>query len=481
MDDQESSDYHNFSQVSSPTHRLPTLNGVQALFDATEKQKPISTNLAGLDATLCSTDEVLPAEAGIPRGRLTEVYGAPGSGKTHFAIQLAANALRDAENAKVVWIDTSSQLPYARLRRFLQAPRRGPDGDAPVMNGTGEHEEAPPDERLEHIYISSFPHLLALILHPSQDFPPDGTSLLVIDGVSDITLLGLPQNETISNRPAATNGSLSRDDIISKSIATRRAAMLSAISSGLARLAASRNIAVVVANNTSSHRKQGGKTSVLRSALNLQQWNENVSTRIVIYRDFWPTITWTGHDREEATKRRRREKWPLRIAEVEKLNGKEVSAEGTKFVILRNRLHAIEPPKPVSITITHKTPPSSSPLPSQDNEEAMGNLGLEDAEEAEDQSMRMPEDMAPSSAMQDVKAPKRKIDEVADSESEDEIEIGTAARLPPVPKGHVGFLPSSQIAQEEADDGASPLPARQATGFEHPAAHEEDDDMLLQS
>jgi len=111
----------------------------------------------------------------------------------------------------------------------------------------------------------------------------------------------------------------------------------------------------------------------------------------------------------------------------------------------------------------------------------MGNLGLEDAEEAEDQSMRMPEDMAPSSAMQDVKAPKRKIDEVADSESEDEIEIGTAARLPPVPKEHGGFLPSSQIAQEDAEDGASPLPARQATGSEHSAAHEEDDDMLLQS
>jgi len=337
MDDQESSDQHNFSQPSSPAHRLPTLNGVQALFDAIEKHKPISTGVAGLDATLCLTDDALPAGGGIPRGRLTEVYGAPGSGKTHFAIQLAANALRDGDDAQVVWIDTSSQLPYSRLRRFLQAPQETPVGDAPVANGVNEHEEVTLDERLEHIYISSFPHLLALVLHPSEDFPPDGTSLLVIDGLSNITLLGLPQNDTISSRPPTTNGCLSRDDILAKSIATRRAAMFSAISSGLARLAASRNIAVVVINNTSSHRKQGGKTSVLRSALNVQQWNENVSTRIVIYRDFWPVTNWTNLDREEARKQRKREKWPLRIAEVEKLNGIEVSAEGTKFVILRVR------------------------------------------------------------------------------------------------------------------------------------------------
>lgn len=355
MDDQESSDHHNFSQASSPAHRLPTLNGVQALFDAIEKHKPISTGVAGLDATLCLTDDAPPTGGGIPRGRLTEVYGAPGSGKTHFAIQLAANALRDDDDAHVVWIDTSSQVPFSRLRRFLQAPQETPVSDAPLANGVNEHGEVALDKRLENIYISSFPHLLALVLHPAEDFPPDGTSLLIIDGLSNITLLGLPQNDTISNRLPTTNGSLSRDDIVAKSIATRRAAMFSAISSGLARLAASRNIAVVVTNNTSSHRKQGGKTSVLRSALNSQQWNENVSTRIVIYRDFWPFTNWTSLDREEARKQRKREKWPLRIAEVEKLNGNEVSAEGTKFVILRVRYIQRRLPDEIELTMCRTT------------------------------------------------------------------------------------------------------------------------------
>ena len=497
MDNQDSSDYHNFSQVSSPAHRLPTLNGAQALFDAAEKHKPISTGLAGLDATLCSTNDVLSCDGGIPRGRLTEIYGAPGCGKTHLAIQLSVNALRDDDGTRVVWIDTSSQLPHARLKQFLEEPRQIPNGDTPVVNGTTGHDETSADERFEHFYISSFPHLLAVLLSPTPEFLPEGTSLLVIDGFSNVTLMGMPQNEKAGNAPT-TNGHPSRDDIISKSIATRRAAMLSTISSGLARLAASHNIAVLVINQTSSHRKQGGKNSVLRSALNVPQWNENVSTRIVIYRDFWPAVEWTSLSREEARKQRIRQKWPLRIAEVERLNGKEVSAEGTKFVILKvslsktfvdrtnhvqNRLHVVEPLKPV--TITNVILSSSPPLPGEDNEEAMGNLGLEDAEEVEDQSLRMPEDMAPSSsAVNEPKPAKRKIDEVADSEDEDEVEIGSAARMPHVSRGLGGFMPSSQVGQDDVEDdvedGVSHLPDRLTVTNEDDAVHEQDNDMLLQ-
>ncbi|KAK5936809.1 hypothetical protein PMZ80_010928 [Knufia obscura] len=478
MDDQDSSDYHNFSQISSSAHRLPTLNGAEALLDAIEKHKPISTSLTALDATLCSTDEALSDNGGLPRGRLTEIYGAPGCGKTHFAIQLAANALREDDAARVVWVDTSAQLPYAHLKQFLEAPQRGQEGEVPITNGVEDHEQQSADERLDHLYVSSFPHLMAVLLHPSQDFPPSGTTLLVVDNLSNIAMIGLPQSEKVSNSSAATNGSLSREDIISKSIAARRGAMLSAISAGLARVAASRNIAIVVTNSVSSHRKYGGKNSVLRSALNVQQWNENVSNRIVIYRELWPATHWASLDREEARKQRIRERWPLRVVEVEKLNGKEVSAEGIKFVILKNRLHAVEPPKP--ITITNIALPSSPPLPGEDNEEAMGNLGLEDAEEAEDQSMRMPEDVTSSAAQASIGA-KRKIDEVADSEDEEELEIGTAARPPPVPRGHAGFLPSSQLAQEDVEGAESTSPQRGTVGKERRGADDLDDDMLLQN
>lgn len=111
----------------------------------------------------------------------------------------------------------------------------------------------------------------------------------------------------------------------------------------------------------------------------------------------------------------------------------------------------------------------------------MGNLGLEDAEEVEDQSIRMPEDILSSSAAQELKTTKRKIDEVVDSEDEDEIEIGTAARLPVVLRGQRGFLPSSQLAQEGAEEGGSPLSARQTAGVEDHAVDGQDDDMLLQN
>ena len=111
----------------------------------------------------------------------------------------------------------------------------------------------------------------------------------------------------------------------------------------------------------------------------------------------------------------------------------------------------------------------------------MGNLGLEDAEEAEDQSMRMPEDVASSSAP---RTQKRKIEEVADSEDEDEIELGSAAKLPPMPKVGGGFLPSSQLTQSNGEDAGSRLRAREAaSGRLHAAAarDEDEDEMLLRN
>lgn len=152
-------------------------------------------------------------------------------------------------------------------------------------------------------------------------------------------------------------------------------------------------------------------------------------------------------------------------------------------------MHAVDPPIPV--TVTAIAPPSSTPLPGEDNEEAIGNLGLEDADEVEDQSLRMPEDVSSSAGGPESKAGKRKIDEVADSEDEDgiEVEIGTAARLPLIPRVHEGFLASSQLTQDglEADEQESALSARirppKTVGVEDHRAKQQDleDDMLLQN
>lgn len=333
MDDLES-DYHNFSQPST-NHRLPTLNGVQALLDVIEKHKPIATNLPNLDSILRESNTAIASDGGISRGGVTEIYGAPGCGKTHFAIQLAANVLQGDESAKVVWIDTSSELPYPRLLDFLHVPSTTEAEDTASANDENEGKSASIDERLAYLYVSSFTHLLSVVMHPTRQLVPEGTTLLVIDDFSRIVTNGLPQDDSFSATGSREGKqSLSRDDIISKSVAVRRAAMLSAISAGLARLAASYSVAIVVLNRATSNRKSGSKIATMKSVLGSQQWNENVATRIVLYRMFWPKTDWSLLGIEERRKQRKRERHALRVAEVERTFGKDVHAEGTRFVIL---------------------------------------------------------------------------------------------------------------------------------------------------
>lgn len=331
MDEQQSSDYHNFSQTQSPAHRLPTLNGAEALINAIEKQKPISTGLSNLDAALFRT-EALSSDGGIQRGCVTEIYGPPGCGKTHLAIQITANALSENESSKVTWIDTSTQLSYSRLEQFLNASRKG-QNDATTVSTTQDADSTWYDGRFRQLYIDSFPHLLAFILHPPDEVLSKETNLLIIDDFSDVVAAGLPQSDKTAG--GGNSNSLSRDDVLARSVLNRRAAMLGATSSVLARLAASANLAIVVVSKASTNRRFDQNSAVLKSMLNNQQWNDNVSNRIVIYRDFWPSIDWNVLNTNEAKRLKRRQMWPLRIAEVEKANGRNINADGVRFVILK--------------------------------------------------------------------------------------------------------------------------------------------------
>lgn len=106
----------------------------------------------------------------------------------------------------------------------------------------------------------------------------------------------------------------------------------------------------------------------------------------------------------------------------------------------------------------------------------MGNLGLDDAEEGIDQSVRMLEDLISSSA-----APqKRKIEEVADSEEEEDLDIACQAAMGSrsgLNQLH-GFMPSSQLAQGEGDAAYLPQQAQQSH-TSYTTGNELDDDMLL--
>ncbi|KAI1345026.1 hypothetical protein F5Y15DRAFT_364562 [Xylariaceae sp. FL0016] len=118
-------DISSFDLIS--THRLPTVSAAQALDDLkSDPRRFVSTGLKALDKALnngaASDGDSTPSPGGIEKGQIVEVWGPPGSGKTAFAMQAAANTLRDGR--KVVWVGElsiprsciSSPVPAKTLR-----------------------------------------------------------------------------------------------------------------------------------------------------------------------------------------------------------------------------------------------------------------------------------------------------------------------------------------------------------------------------
>lgn len=68
-----------------------------------DKPKVIPFGLTYLDKSLLTV-------GGVPRGRITQVFGPEHSGKTFLATRLAAMALRTYPEESVVWIDTENSL-----------------------------------------------------------------------------------------------------------------------------------------------------------------------------------------------------------------------------------------------------------------------------------------------------------------------------------------------------------------------------------
>lgn len=91
---------------SSSSHRLPTVSASQALQNLYARgARAVSTGISQLDKVLSVPS--LPghdAPGGYLRGKVTEIFGPSGVGKTSFGIQAAVSALREGQ--QVVWVGT---------------------------------------------------------------------------------------------------------------------------------------------------------------------------------------------------------------------------------------------------------------------------------------------------------------------------------------------------------------------------------------
>lgn len=162
--------------------------------------------------------------------------------------------------------DCAKLLTGARLDALLDLELpEGLDSDA-VLN-----------EKFQYLSISTFSHLLALVLHPPTSFPPAGTNLLVIDGLEALVNLDYP-------RVPFGNGTKSEQQ---KWQGNRRYAILGTLVTALGRLASVRDVAVVVTSGClSKMRSQDGLPAAIGPGIGGVEWETGIWSRIIVFRDF---------------------------------------------------------------------------------------------------------------------------------------------------------------------------------------------------
>ncbi|KAB5571910.1 P-loop containing nucleoside triphosphate hydrolase protein [Coniochaeta sp. 2T2.1] len=286
---------HDVSSFDLPsTHRLPPISAAQAFEDLDAATSLfLSTGLDSLDRLLSGSSSNTGAEkpnivGGVRKGQVTEIWGPSGSGKTYFGIHLAAGALNEGD--RVVWVDCLYPVCSERLSATVVG--RSEATDTPKLDSL---------DRLVHYTCPSLPHFIALLCRPTESCIPSGTSLIVIDSLSALLNHSFPR--VPDQRAANGVGKVPNSS-------ARRLQVLQHIISALQKLAATRDLAIVVLTQCAS-KMQAGQGAALVPAINAGVWDQGIPTRLVLYRD------WVMHEGSPI---------PLHFAGIQKLNGKNDNA-----------------------------------------------------------------------------------------------------------------------------------------------------------
>ncbi|KAI0008602.1 P-loop containing nucleoside triphosphate hydrolase protein [Xylariaceae sp. FL0662B] len=276
------------------THRLPTISAAQALEDIrTDPLRFISTSLEGLDKALndVSSDDIntsSPRPGGFQKGQVIEIWGPPGSGKTSFGMQLAANAL--CRGDKVVWVDGFHPVPSQRLRAMIAAARNSSSATATAR------PESERTDNLLHFKTPTLAHFISLLCRPTTKSIPNDTSLIVVDGLSALVNYAFPRN--FETRKTAKGPGPS----------ARRLQVLQSVISAVQKLAATRDLIIVILSQCAT-RMQAEQRAALTPAINASTWEQGIATRLVLFRD-WAMKNDTIHD--------------VHFAGIQKRNGKVI-------------------------------------------------------------------------------------------------------------------------------------------------------------
>ncbi|KAI0386058.1 P-loop containing nucleoside triphosphate hydrolase protein [Hypomontagnella monticulosa] len=263
-------DYHSIhgQDISSfeltSTHRLPTVSAAQALEDlGSDPRRFVSTNLEILDQSLNDvtgeSNNSLPRPGGLQKGQVIEVWGPPGSGKTSFGIQLAANTLRQSE--RVIWVDGFHPVPPARLHDMITSATTSPVADH--------------TDNFLHFRAPTLAHLIGLLCKPTANAIPSNTSLIVIDTLSSLVNYAFPKNFEVRQVQKGSGPGPS----------ARRLQVLQFLISTLQKLAATRNLCIVILSQCAT-RMQFERGATLIPAINAGTWEQGIATRLVLFKDW---------------------------------------------------------------------------------------------------------------------------------------------------------------------------------------------------
>lgn len=169
-------------------------------------------------------------------------------------------------------------------------------------------------DAFHHFSTPTLPHLLALLTHPSNSFPPHDTRLLVVDSVSTLFASAFPKTTENGNKQQP---SVKKSEAVQWA-AGRRWAVMGDFISKIGKLAATRNMAILLIGQTTT-RIRAETGAVLCPAISGTAWDGGISNRIVLFRD-WLSRSTPAPSQKEA-------ELDVRFAGVVKAKG--VSHDGT--------------------------------------------------------------------------------------------------------------------------------------------------------
>ena len=135
--------------------------------------------------------------------------------------------------------------------------------------------------KFHHFTTPTLPHLLALLTHqPSSLLPPE-TSLIVIDSLSTLFALVFPrENERADNQQKS-----SKKSDAAQWASGRRWAVMGDFISQIGRLAATKDIAILLTSQTTT-RIRSDTGAILHPAISSTAWDMGIGTRIIMLRDW---------------------------------------------------------------------------------------------------------------------------------------------------------------------------------------------------